>query len=57
MNKLAGVFPSQSTTVHEVEATSSDMAELATDSTEIDKTAKDSVSGEQGQQLQAVEPY
>ena len=35
VNKLAGVFPSQNTTVQEVGATSSDVAEPATDSTEI----------------------
>ena len=56
VNKLAGVFPSPSTTVQEVEATSSDVAETATDSTEIYKTAKESVSVEQGQLLRAVEP-
>ena len=56
MNKLAGVFPSQSTTVQVIEATSSDVADTATDSAEICKTAKESVSVEQGQILQAVEP-
>ena len=56
LNELAGVFPSQSTTVQEVEATPSDVAETDEDSTEIYKTAKESVSVEQGQILQAVEP-
>ena len=57
VNKLAGVFPSQSTTVQEDGVTSStDAAEPATDSTEIYKTANESVSVDQGQLLQAVEP-
>ena len=57
VNKLAGVFPSQSTTVQEGGATSStDVAEPAAGSTEVYKTAKESVSVEQGQPLRAVEP-
>ena len=56
MDKLAGVFLSQCTTVQEVEATSSDVAEPPTDSTEIYLTAKETVSVEQGQQLRGVEP-
>ena len=39
-----------------VGATSSDVAESATDTTEIYKTAKESVSVEPGPLLQAVEP-
>ena len=57
VNKLAGVFPSQSTTVQEDGATSStDVAEPATDSTEVCKTTKESVSVEQVQILRATEP-
>ena len=57
VNKLAGVFPSQITTVQEGGTTSStDVAEPATDSTEVDKTPKESVSVEQGQLLRAAEP-
>ena len=57
VNKLAGVSLSQITTVQEGGATSStDVAEPATDSTEVDKTSKESVSGEQGQLLRAAEP-
>ena len=51
VNKLAGVFPSQITTVQ-----STDVAEPVTDSTEVYKTAKESVSVEQGQLLRAAEP-
>ena len=51
MDKLAGVFLSQNTTVQEVGATSSDVAETATNSPEIYKTAKETVSVEQGQLL------
>ena len=57
MNKLAGVFPSPITTVQEDGATSStDVAEPATNSTEVDKTSKESVSVELGQLLRAAEP-
>ena len=57
VNKLAGVFPSQSTTVQEDAATSStDVAEPVTDYTEGYKTTKESVSVEQGQQLRAAKP-
>ena len=42
--------------MQEVGATSSDVAEPATDSTEIYKTTKESVSVEQGQLLRAAEP-
>ena len=62
VNKLAGVFPSQHTTVQEDGAASStDVAEPVVDSTETYKTAnegasKESVSVEQGQLLRAVEP-
>ena len=35
---------------------STDVAEPATDSTEVDKTSKESVSVEQGQLLRAAEP-
>ena len=57
MNKLAEVFPSQITTVQEDVATSStDVAEPVTDSTEVYKTTKESVSVEQVQLLQAAEP-
>ena len=56
MNNLAGVFPSQITTVQEAGTTSStDVAEPVTDSTEVDKTSE-SVSVEQGQLLRAAEP-
>ena len=56
MNKLAGVFPSQITTVQEGGATSStDVAEPATQTPQVDKTWKESVSVEQGQLLRAVE--
>ena len=56
MNKLTGVFHSQSTTLQEYGATSStDVAEPATDDTEIYKTANESVFVEQGQLLRAVE--
>ena len=56
-NKLAGVFPSQITTVQEGEATSStDVAEPVADSTEVYKTAKEFVSVEGEQLLRAVEP-
>ena len=48
VNKLAGVFFSRNTTVQEVGATSSDVAEPATDSTEIYMTAKETLSVEQG---------
>ena len=56
VNKLTEVFSSQNTTVQEVGAASSDVAEPATDTTEIYKTAKETVSDEQGQLLRAVEP-
>ena len=57
VNKLAGVFPSQITTVQEDGATSpTDVAKPVTDSTEFHKTAKESVSVEQGQLLRAAEP-
>ena len=57
VNKLAGVFPSQSTTVQEDGATSStDVAEPVTDSTEVPKTTKESVSVEQRQLLRTAEP-
>ena len=57
VNKLAGIFPSLITTVHESGATSpKDVAEPVTDSTEVDKTSMDSVSVEQGQLLRAAEP-
>ena len=56
-NKLAGVFPSWITTVQEGGATSStDVAEPVADSSEVDKTSKESVSVEQGQLLRAAEP-
>ena len=56
-NKLAGVFPSQSTTVQDDRATSStDVAEPAAHSTEVYKTTKESVSVEQGQLLRAADP-
>ena len=56
VNKLAEVFPSQSTTVQDDGATSStDVAEPVTDYTEVYKTTE-SVSVEQGQLLQAAEP-
>ena len=58
VNKLAGVFPSQITTVQEGGATSStDVAEPVTDFTEVYKTLKESVSVEQGQLLRAAEPH
>ena len=42
---------------HNKQASSStDVAEPATDSTEVDKTSKESVSAEQGQLLRAAEP-
>ena len=48
LNKLAGVFPSQSTTMQEDGATSStDVPELDADSTEVHETSKESVSVEQ----------
>ena len=57
VNKLAGVFPSQITRVQESGAASpTDVAEPCTDSTEVDKTSKGSVSVEQGQLLRAAEP-
>ena len=57
VNKLAGVFPSQSTTVQEDGGTSStDVAELVADSTEVFETTMESVSLEQGQLLRAAEP-
>ena len=57
MNKLAEVFPSQSTTVQEGGATSSaDVAEPVQDSTEVHKTTKKSVSVEQGHLLRSAEP-
>ena len=57
VNKLAGVFRSQITRVQEGGATSStDVAKPVTDSTEVHKTAKESVSVEQGQLLRAAEP-
>ena len=56
VNKLAGVFPSQNTTVQEDGATSStDVADPVTDSSEVYKTTE-SVSVEQGQLLRAAEP-
>ena len=57
VNKLAGVFPSQSTTVHEDGATSSTyVAEPVTDPTEVYKTTRKSVSVEQRQLRRAAEP-
>ena len=57
VNKLAGFFLSQSTTVQEDGvASSTDVAEPVTDSTEVYKTTKESVFVEQGQQLRAAEP-
>ena len=57
VNELAGVFNSQCTTVQEDGATSSPhVAEPVTDSSEVDKTSKESVSVEQGQLLRAAEP-
>ena len=57
MNKLAGVFPSQNTTVQqEGAASSSNVAEPVTDFTEVYWTAKKSVSVEQVQLLRAEEP-
>ena len=57
VNKLAGVFPSQITTVQEGGAASAtDVAEPVTDSTEVDKTSKEFVSVEEGQLLRAAEP-
>ena len=57
VNKLAGVFPSQSTTLQEDGATSStDVAEPVTDSTEVYETTKGSVSAEQEQLLRTAEP-
>ena len=45
VNKLAEVFPSQSTAVHEDGATSStNVAEPVTNSTDVYKTTKESVS-------------
>ena len=49
VNKLAGVFLSQITRGQESGASSpTDVAEPVTDSTEVDKTSKESVSVEQG---------
>ena len=57
VNKLAGVFFSQITTMQEDGATSpTDVAKPVTDSTEVCKTLKESVSVEQGQLLRAAEP-
>ena len=57
VNKLPAFFFSQSTTVQEDGATSStDVTEPVTDSTEVCKTAKESVSVEQEQLLRAAEP-
>ena len=57
VNKLAGIFPSQIAPMQEGGATTStDVAEQFPDLTEIGKTSKESVSVEQGQQLQAAEP-
>ena len=55
MNKFGGVFPPPNTTVQEVGATSSDVAELAANSTEIYKTAKETVPVKQGHLIRAVE--
>ena len=58
VNKLAGFFPSPITSIHEGGATSStDRAEPVTDSTEVDKTLKESVPAEQGQLPRAAEPH
>ena len=57
VNKLAEVIPSQSTTVQEDEATSvTDVAEPVTDSTEVHKTTKKSVSIEQTHLPRGAEP-
>ena len=57
VNKLAGLFPSPITTSQEGGTTSStDVAEPVTDSTDVDKTSKESVPVEQGQLLRAGEP-
>ena len=57
VNKLAGVFLSQITTVQEGGATSStDVAEPVTDFKEVYKTLKESVSVEQGQLLSRTRP-
>ena len=57
VNKMTGVFPSQIIPVQEDGATSStDVAELVTDFTEVYKTLKESTSVEQGQLLRAAEP-
>ena len=57
VHKLAGVFPSQTASMQEGGTVSStDVAEPVTDSTEVDRTSKESVSFEQGQLLRAAEP-